>query len=51
MNRHKLPGTFTVMTAELMREFVERAGLQLVDAVTDAVPRDCISLIRQPPES
>jgi SAM-dependent methyltransferase len=46
LNRHKLYGTFTVMTPDLMREFVRRAGLELVDTVTDVVRRDCISLIK-----
>jgi SAM-dependent methyltransferase len=46
LNRHKLYGTFTVMTPDIMREFVRRAGLELVDTVTEVVRRDCISLIR-----
>lgn len=46
LNRHKQYGTFMVMTPEIMREFVQRAGLELVETVTDVVRRDCISLIR-----
>jgi SAM-dependent methyltransferase len=46
LNRHKLYGSFTVMTPDLMREFVRRAGLELVDTVTEVVRRDCISLIQ-----
>lgn len=48
LNKHKLPGTFTVMTPEIMEEFTRRAGLTLDDCRTDAVRRDCISLIRVP---
>jgi SAM-dependent methyltransferase len=44
---HKLPGTFTVMTPQIIQEFVERAELQLVAALTDVVPRDCICQIRR----
>jgi SAM-dependent methyltransferase len=47
LNKHKLPGTFTLMSPEIMREFVERAGLVLEDCVTQVVRRDCISLIRK----
>jgi SAM-dependent methyltransferase len=47
LNRHKLGGTFTVMTPELMAGFAERAGLRYERAVTDVVRRDCISLLRQ----
>ncbi len=46
LGRHKLPGSFTVMTPELMGGFVARAGLRLEACVTDVVPRDGISLIR-----
>jgi SAM-dependent methyltransferase len=45
LGRHKLPRTFTVMTPALMREFCNRAGLQVVRSVTDVVRRDCISLL------
>jgi SAM-dependent methyltransferase len=47
LNRHKLGGTFTVMTPELMASFAGRAGLHLEQAVTDVVRRDCISLLSQ----
>lgn len=47
LNKHKLPGTFTVMTPEIMKEFVERAGLQLFDIRSDIVRRDCISFIHK----
>jgi SAM-dependent methyltransferase len=48
LNRHKLGGTFTVMTPELMAALAERAGLRYERAVTDVVRRDCISFLRQP---
>jgi len=48
LNKHKLPGTFSLMTPEIIREFTRRAGLQLEACITDLVPRDCISLIRVP---
>ncbi len=48
LNRHKLPGSFAVMTPEVIREFVQRAGLLLQDCLTDVVRRDCISLMRKP---
>jgi SAM-dependent methyltransferase len=47
LNRHKLGGTFTVMTPEVMAGFAERAGLRYERAVTDVVRRDCISLLSQ----
>jgi ubiquinone/menaquinone biosynthesis C-methylase UbiE len=47
LNRHKLPGSFTVMTPELMWEFAQRAGLTLEDCLTEVVRRDCISLLRK----
>lgn len=47
LNRHKRPGSFSVMTPELMRGFVERAGLVLERCRVDVVRRDCISLIRK----
>jgi len=46
LNRHKLPGTFTLMTPEIMAEFVRRAGLALVGCRTDVVRRDAITLIQ-----
>ncbi len=45
LNKHKLWGTFTVMSEELIREFAERAGLKLEKCVTDVAKRDCISLM------
>ncbi len=48
VNRHKIPGTFTVNTPELMREFITRAGLECADMLTEVVRRDCIALIRKP---
>ena len=36
------------MTPELMRGFVERAGLQVEQFVEDVVRRDCISLLIRP---
>jgi len=46
LNKHKLPGTFTLMIPEIMKEFAQRAGLKLHDCLTNVVQRDCISLIR-----
>jgi len=48
LNKHKLPGSFTLMIPEIIEEFVHRAGLQLDHCVTDVVRRDCISLISLP---
>ena len=48
LSRHKLPGSFTVMTPQIMQEFTQRAGLKLEKCVTDTVRRDCISLIKSP---
>lgn len=48
LNKPKLPGTFTVMTPEIMKEFAQRAGLHVVECLTNVVQRDCISLIRAP---
>jgi ubiquinone/menaquinone biosynthesis C-methylase UbiE len=45
LNRHKLGGTFTVMTPELIAAFADKAGLRYERAVTDVVRRDCISLL------
>ena len=45
LNRHKNLGSFTVMSPQMMDEFARRAGLKLVDAVTNVVRRDCISLL------
>lgn len=44
--RHKAAGAFTPMTPELMRGFCERAGLEVVDCLTDVVRRDAITLLR-----
>ncbi len=48
LNRHKLPFTFTLNSPEIMRELARRAGLEPVEAVTDVVRRDCITLLRKP---
>lgn len=48
LNVHKLPGTITLMTPEIIKEFTQRAGLVLEDCITDTAKRDCISLIRKP---
>lgn len=48
LNKHKLPWTFTLMTPEIMKEFTQRAGLKLVDCLTNVVRRDCIALIMSP---
>jgi len=48
LNRHKLPTTFSLFTAEIMKEFVQRVGLILVDCLTDVIKRDGISLILSP---
>ncbi len=48
LNRHKLPGSFTLMTPDIIREFTQRAGLKLEKCITDVVRRDCISLITCP---
>lgn len=45
---HKYPGTFTVMTPTLFAEFARRAGLEVVDCITDVVTRDAISLLQKP---
>ena len=48
VNRHKPFGNFAVMTPELMRGFVERAGLEVVESRTDVVRRDAIVFLRKP---
>jgi ubiquinone/menaquinone biosynthesis C-methylase UbiE len=48
LNRHKLPSSFIVNTPNLMREFIVRAGLEVVDMNVSAARRDCISLMRKP---
>lgn len=48
VNRHKPYGNFAVMTPELMRGFVSRAGLAMVDCRTDVIGRDAIALLRKP---
>jgi SAM-dependent methyltransferase len=45
VNRPKLPTSFSLFTPEIMKEFVERAGLTLKACLTDVVQRDGISLI------
>jgi len=47
VGHHKYPGSLTVMTPELFAEFCTRAGLDVVDCVTDVVKRDAISLIQK----
>ncbi len=47
VGHHKYPGSFTVMTPELFADFCTRAGLDVVDIVTDVVERDAISLIQK----
>ena len=51
LNRHKLGGTFTVMTPELMSEFVTRAGLTLEACRGDIATRDSISFISKPSDT
>ncbi|MDH3688937.1 MAG: class I SAM-dependent methyltransferase [Gammaproteobacteria bacterium] len=48
LNRHKPWWTFTLMTPDIMTEFIQRAGLTLDRCITDVVARDCIFLIRAP---
>lgn len=48
LNKHKLGGSFTVMTPELMALFATRAGLRYERGITDVVRRDCISLLSRP---
>jgi SAM-dependent methyltransferase len=48
VGHHKYPGSFTVMTPELFGELSHRAGLDVVDCVTDVVKRDAISLLQNP---
>jgi SAM-dependent methyltransferase len=48
INRHKLGGTFSVMTPELMGEFVKHSGLTLEACRTDIARRDGISFITKP---
>jgi hypothetical protein len=49
LTRHKTPESFSLMTPEVMKELVGRAGLQVVEYIAegDLVKRDCISLIRK----
>jgi SAM-dependent methyltransferase len=48
LNRHKLVKSFSVMTPEMMAEFVSRTGLTTECCRVDAAKRDGISLIRKP---
>lgn len=48
LNRPKFFGNFSVMTPEIMREFVQRAGLRWEACRTDVVPRDAITIARAP---
>lgn len=48
IGRHKAYNTFSVMTPDLMKGFVERADLKLLDCLTDVIPRDCVSLLQAP---
>jgi ubiquinone/menaquinone biosynthesis C-methylase UbiE len=48
LNQPKLPTTFSLFTPEIMKEFVRRVGLILVDCLTDVIKRDGISLILSP---
>ena len=50
LDKPKLPGTFIFMTPEIMRGLVNKAGLTMVDCITDIVRRDCVSLMRRPPQ-
>jgi len=49
VDRHKPYGAFAVMIPELMRGFVERAGLEVVACRTDVVRRDAITFLRKQP--
>lgn len=48
LNRGKLHHTFTVNSPQLMAEFIHRAGLEVVEMVTNVAKRDCIALMRKP---
>lgn len=45
---HTPKAAFTLMTPAIMAELVRRAGLEVVESVTEVVRRDCITLIRAP---
>jgi SAM-dependent methyltransferase len=45
LGRHKLPWTFSVMTPDLMHQFITRAGLMPQETLTDVVRRDGITLL------
>lgn len=48
LNVHKQPGTVSLMTPEIVREFTERAGLILEDCLTEVSEDDCFALMRKP---
>lgn len=48
LNRHKLFSSFILNSPEIMAELAGRAGLEVVDSLTDVVRRDCITLLRKP---
>jgi SAM-dependent methyltransferase len=48
LNRPKLPTAFTLFTPEIMKEFVQRAGLWLENCLTEIARRDAISPILSP---
>jgi hypothetical protein len=48
VNRHKPFGNFSAMTPDVVRGFIERAGLHCETIRTDVVPRDAIAVMRAP---
>jgi SAM-dependent methyltransferase len=48
VSKHKPFSTFSVMTPAMMRMFVERAGMEVIDIRNDVQPRDSITLIKAP---
>jgi ubiquinone/menaquinone biosynthesis C-methylase UbiE len=51
LNRHKTYNSLILNTPEVMRELVTRAGLEVVDQITEVIKRDCITLIRKPDQA
>lgn len=47
VGEHKFPGSFSLMTPDVFAALVDRAGLEVVECVTDVVERDAITLVRK----
>jgi len=44
-------GSFSVMTNDLMARFLDHLGYEVLSKDTDSIPRDCVWIVRAPPNS